>query len=63
MPMTTGSVFAYDPTHSMATKGATRQRAMTTRKGVTTGPLPVSGACDMDGSVPSLITGGRAQEI
>ncbi|GAB7060930.1 hypothetical protein JCM12681A_26400 [Streptomyces mexicanus] len=53
--MNVGSLLAYDPTHSIATKGATRQRPMTTRTGVTT-PLPTSGASDMCGSVPSLST-------
>ncbi|GGY89329.1 hypothetical protein GCM10010365_04350 [Streptomyces poonensis] len=37
MPMNVGSTEEYEPTHSIATKGATRQRAMTTRTGVTTG--------------------------
>ncbi|GGW38071.1 hypothetical protein GCM10010320_17180 [Streptomyces caelestis] len=45
--MKAGSVWAYEPTHSMATKGAMRQRAMTTRIGVTVAPLLASGACDI----------------
>ncbi|GGW87731.1 hypothetical protein GCM10010383_15450 [Streptomyces lomondensis] len=45
--MNAGSVLAYEPTHSIATKGAIRHRAMTTRTGVTTGPLLSSGACDI----------------
>lgn len=44
--MKAGSTFAYDPTHSIATKGAKRQSAMTTRAGVTTGGL-TSGAFDI----------------
>ncbi|GGS00440.1 hypothetical protein GCM10010269_44190 [Streptomyces humidus] len=51
--MNTGSTFAYEPTHSIATKGASRQRAMTTRTGVTTGPPLTSGVSDIGGSVPS----------
>lgn len=50
--MNAGSAFAYEPTHSIATKGAIRQRAMTTRVGVTTGSLVSSS--DIGGSVPSL---------
>ncbi|GGV84569.1 hypothetical protein GCM10010228_62650 [Streptomyces massasporeus] len=45
--MKAGSVLAYEPTHSMATNGAMRQTAMTTRMGVTTGPPLASGACDI----------------
>ncbi|GGY46576.1 hypothetical protein GCM10010384_61280 [Streptomyces djakartensis] len=44
--MKAGPVLAYEPTHSMATKGATRHSAMTTRIGVTTA-LPTSGVCDI----------------
>ncbi|GHE58161.1 hypothetical protein GCM10018782_35690 [Streptomyces griseoaurantiacus] len=63
MPMNTGSVLAYEPTHSIATNGATRQRPMTTRRGVTA-PLPTPGASDMCGSVPSLVNrqcGGKSR--
>ncbi|GAA2631361.1 hypothetical protein GCM10010307_23770 [Streptomyces vastus] len=37
MPMKDGSTFAYEPTQSIATNGAKRQRPITTRTGVTTG--------------------------
>lgn len=37
MPPSFGSVLAYELTHIIATKGAIRQSAMTTRKGVITG--------------------------
>ncbi|GGQ57094.1 hypothetical protein Saso_71350 [Streptomyces asoensis] len=58
--MNVGSTFAYEPTHSIATKGASRHRAMATRTGVTTGPLVTSGLSDIGGSAPhsiALITG------
>ncbi|GGN35437.1 hypothetical protein GCM10011578_077440 [Streptomyces fuscichromogenes] len=45
--MNTGSVLAYEPTHSIATKGAIRQRAMATRRGVTTAALVTSDASDI----------------
>ncbi|GGY92847.1 hypothetical protein GCM10010385_48730 [Streptomyces geysiriensis] len=45
--MKAGSDFAYEPTQSMATNGASRQRPMTTRTGVTTGSPLCGGACDM----------------
>lgn len=51
--MNAGSTFAYDPTHSMATKGAIRQRAMATRAGVTTGSLVSSS--DIGGRPLTLI--------
>ncbi|GGK52932.1 hypothetical protein GCM10010094_11610 [Streptomyces flaveus] len=35
--MKAGSTFAYESTQSIATNGANRQRAITTRTGVTTG--------------------------
>lgn len=35
--MNVGSVFAYEPTQSIATNGAKRQRATITRTGVITG--------------------------
>ncbi|GGZ89702.1 hypothetical protein GCM10010344_66630 [Streptomyces bluensis] len=44
--MSVGSVLAYEPTQSIATNGANRHRAMTTRTGVTTGGF-TSGASDM----------------
>ncbi|GGN78355.1 hypothetical protein GCM10011579_061480 [Streptomyces albiflavescens] len=44
--MKAGSVFAYEPTHSIATKGANRQRAITTRTGVTAGGF-TSGTSDI----------------
>ncbi|GGS91522.1 hypothetical protein GCM10010254_09310 [Streptomyces chromofuscus] len=47
MPINVGSTFAYEPTQSMATKGAIKQRATATRTGVTTGPLFTSGASDI----------------
>ncbi|GHA34095.1 hypothetical protein GCM10010372_37760 [Streptomyces tauricus] len=46
--MKVGSTFAYDPTQSIATNGAIRQRAITTRTGVTTGGSP-SGALGTSG--------------
>ncbi|GHB19011.1 hypothetical protein GCM10010331_01080 [Streptomyces xanthochromogenes] len=52
MPPSAGSVLAYELTHSIATKGAIRQSAMTTRKGVITG-LFTSVDSGMGGSVPS----------
>ncbi|GAA2736245.1 hypothetical protein GCM10010360_31850 [Streptomyces nogalater] len=44
--MSVGSTLEYEPTHSTATKGATRHRAMITLAGVTTGGL-TSGVSDM----------------
>ncbi|GHH30697.1 hypothetical protein Srubr_52350 [Streptomyces rubradiris] len=44
--MSVGSTLAYEPTHSIATKGATRHKAMITLTGVTTGGL-TSGVPDM----------------
>lgn len=44
--MKAGSSFAYEPTHSIATKGANRQSAMTTLAGVTV-PLFTSDVCDI----------------
>ncbi|GAA2223507.1 hypothetical protein GCM10010104_13390 [Streptomyces indiaensis] len=61
--MKAGSVLAYEPTHSMATKGATRQSPMTTRTGVTTGPLLDSGACDIRRLRPLSDHLGNAQAI
>ncbi|GHJ31279.1 hypothetical protein TPA0910_57120 [Streptomyces hygroscopicus subsp. sporocinereus] len=43
--MKVGSTLAYEPTQSIPTKGAIRQRAARTRGGVTTGLLP--GAVDV----------------
>ncbi|GHC47566.1 hypothetical protein GCM10010349_10970 [Streptomyces flavofungini] len=53
--MKSGSAFAYELTQSIATKGATRQRAMITRTGVTTGCL-TSGATGASGAsdIPRL---------
>lgn len=49
--MSVGSTFAYEPTHSIATKGATRQSPAITRVGVTTGAaLPAGVPVDADGS-------------
>ncbi|GAA2353364.1 hypothetical protein GCM10010246_47680 [Streptomyces cuspidosporus] len=51
--MKVGSILAYEPTHSIATKGAIRHSAATTREGVTAGLLPcVPDVSDM-GSAPS----------
>lgn len=44
--MKVGSIFAYELTQSIATNGAMRHRAMTTRTGVTVGGFP-SGSSGM----------------
>ncbi|GHH65143.1 hypothetical protein GCM10018775_85620 [Streptomyces umbrinus] len=41
--MKAGSTFAYEPTQSIATNGAIRQTAITTRTGVTTGGVTTGG--------------------
>ena len=62
--MNVGSVFAYEPTHSIATKGAMRQSAMTTRDGCHDRP-PVHfwGVLTSGGSVPSTDHLCNAQAI